>query len=165
MPEALSSGITFNAEAQMRTRSVATLWLCCVFTSAALISNFAGAPGMAQSKPAQNTQRLIQSVKGPDLFRAHCAVCHGVDAKGKGPMAPTLKVTVPDLTRIAQRNRGTFPADRVRGIIAGDEVRSGHGSREMPIWGPIFHQVEWDQDLGNVRLENLTEYLRSLQQK
>jgi hypothetical protein len=33
----------------------------------------------------------------------------------------------------------------------------------MPVWGPIFHQVEEDRDYGAVRLHNLTEYIRSIQ--
>jgi mono/diheme cytochrome c family protein len=33
----------------------------------------------------------------------------------------------------------------------------------MPIWGPIFHQVEADVDWGNVRVENLVKYLESIQ--
>jgi mono/diheme cytochrome c family protein len=33
----------------------------------------------------------------------------------------------------------------------------------MPIWGPIFHQIEADMDWGNVRLENLVKYLESIQ--
>ena len=45
----------------------------------------------------------------------------------------------------------------------GDEVLAAHGSREMPIWGPIFHQIEADVDRGNVRLENLVKYLESIQ--
>ena len=108
-------------------------------------------------------ERLIYSVKGPDLFRAHCAPCHGEDAKGSGPMAPALKTAVPDLTVLAKNHGGQFPANRVRKMIAGDEISAAHGSREMPIWGPVFHQIEWDQDLGNVRLENLVKYLQSIQ--
>jgi hypothetical protein len=53
----------------------------------------------------------------------------------------------------------------VRSVIAGDEGRAAHGSREMPVWGPIFHQIDNDQDLGYVRLRNVTEYLKSIQQK
>jgi len=106
---------------------------------------------------------LIHSIEGPDLFRAYCAPCHGVDAKGAGPAAPALKVTVPDLTALARKNRGQFPAARVRQMTMGDKVVAAHGSREMPIWGPIFHQVESDMDWGNVRLANLVEYLRSIQ--
>lgn len=125
----------------------------------------AGASLQTQTAPNVKEQLppLIRSVKGPDLFRAYCASCHGVDAKGAGPAAPALKARVPDLTLLARRNRGEFPAVRVREAIMGDKVVAAHGSREMPIWGPIFHQVEYDMDWGNVRLANLVEYLQSIQ--
>src|SRR5512146_2986407 len=110
-------------------------------------------------------ERLIPSLKGPDLFRAYCAPCHGADGKGGGPVAPALKNKLPDLTTISRRNGGIFPARRVEEIIGGDEIIVGHGSREMPIWGPIFHQVENDRDYGNIRLKNLVEYLKSMQQQ
>jgi hypothetical protein len=29
-------------------------------------------------------------------------------------------------------------------------ISLAHGDREMPIWGPIFHEVEADQDWGEV---------------
>src|SRR6185369_14865263 len=47
----------------------------------------------AQTTPINKDQleTLIYSVKGPDLFRAHCAACHGWDAKGDGPMSAALK--------------------------------------------------------------------------
>jgi mono/diheme cytochrome c family protein len=120
-----------------------------------------------QPKPQENKnrERLILSVKGPDLFRAYCASCHGADGKGNGPVAPALNSKPADLTTIAERNGGIFPVQRMRTIIAGDEIILAHGSREMPIWGPIFHQVEWDQDLGEVRLQGLIKYLQSIQQK
>ena len=111
----------------------------------------------------QESTPLIQSVKGPDLFRAYCASCHGIDAKGTGPAAPALRARVPDLTLLSRRNLGRFPAAHVREVIVGERVVAAHGSREMPIWGPIFHQVEGDQDWGNVRLENLVKYLASIQ--
>ena len=120
----------------------------------------------AQTAPqTQELGRLIYSVKGPELFRAHCTACHGEDAKGGGPVAFSLKAKVPDLTVLAKNNQGVFPAAGVRRMIAGDEIANVHGSREMPIWGPIFHRIEWDQDLGDVRLENLVKYVLSIQQK
>jgi mono/diheme cytochrome c family protein len=106
---------------------------------------------------------LIRSVEGPDLFRSYCAPCHGLSGKGAGPAAPALKAKVPDLTLLARNHRGQFPAAYVREVIMGDEVVLAHGSREMPIWGPVFHQVEADVDRGNVRLENLVKYLQSIQ--
>jgi cytochrome c553 len=111
-------------------------------------------------------RQLIESLDGRLLFRAYCATCHGGDAKGNGPAAPSLKKSPPDLTRISQRNGGTFPMVRVQKTISGEDVRTAaHGDREMPIWGPIFGQIAWDQDLGSVRIYNLAKHLESLQQK
>ena len=78
-------------------------------------------------------------------------------------MASRLKGSVPDLTRLASSNNGQFPAARVRHTIEGDDADLSHGTRKMPIWGPIFHQVEGDHDYGYVRVENLTRYLESIQ--
>ncbi len=108
-------------------------------------------------------KQLIHSLKGDDIFRSYCASCHGVSGKGDGPVAPALNASLKDLTEIARRNGGIFPVAHVRNIIAGDEVILGHGSREMPIWGPVFHRVEEDRDYGEVRLQNITAYLKSIQ--
>jgi mono/diheme cytochrome c family protein len=132
-----------------------------------------GAAPQTAPKPQEKTQektkaeleQLIYSVKGPELFRAYCATYHGSDAKGVGPMAPALKTKVPDLTVLAKKNGGRFPSARVRNSIMGDDVVMSHGSREMPIWGPVFHQVESDQNFGAVRLQNLVKYLESIQIK
>jgi mono/diheme cytochrome c family protein len=115
------------------------------------------------AQAGQPSQALIRSTQGVDLFRAYCASCHGRDAKGHGPAAVALKATVPDLTMIAKNNGGEFPVDRVRRVISGDHVLASHGSREMPVWGPVFHQIETDVDRGNVRMENLIKYLESIQ--
>jgi mono/diheme cytochrome c family protein len=120
-----------------------------------------------QPLPPQNdncqSPPLIQSLKGPDLFQAYCASCHGLDARGTGPVARVLKIKVPDLTVLTRTYHGQFPAAYVRLVILGDSVVVPHGSREMPIWGPIFHQVERDMDWGDVRVANLVEYLKSIQ--
>ena len=131
------------------------------------LASLRAAPQTASATKEQTKEqleRLIYSVKGPDLFRAHCAACRGSDAKGGGPLASKLKTEPADLTQLAKKNGGQFPSARVRKTIMGDDVLASHGSREMPIWGPIFHQVEADQDFGNVRLQNLVKYLESIQQ-
>ena len=105
-------------------------------------------------------------VQGASLYQAHCAVCHGRDAKGGGPMATSLKVSPPDLTRIAARNGAHFPLARVQKIIAGEvPIPAGHGTREMPVWGPVFSQIDWDQDLGQIRVYNLAKYIEQKQAK
>lgn len=123
--------------------------------------------GSAQNKqPTPETVHLIDSIQGPALYKAYCAVCHGNDGKGNGPMAGSLKVKPTDLTRISTRNGGKFPLVKVRKIISGEEqLPGGHGTREMPIWGPIFSQIAWDVDLGSVRVDNLAHYLEGLQGK
>jgi mono/diheme cytochrome c family protein len=123
---------------------------------------------LLNSQPArasnQHEPSLINSIRGDNLYRAYCASCHGIDAKGNGPMAAWLKVQPSDLTRIAARYGGKFPLERVDRIISGEEsLQSGHGTRAMPVWGPIFSQVSRDQDLGRVRIDNLARYLRNLQ--
>lgn len=51
---------------------------------------------------------------------------------------------VPDLTVLAKNNGGEFPMARVRRVIMGGSTMASHRSREMPVWGPIFHRVEAD---------------------
>jgi mono/diheme cytochrome c family protein len=129
---------------------------------------FAGSVCAAQAthhdkpKPAP----LIDSIQGPELYKAYCASCHGAGAKGDGVMTASLKVRPSDLTRIAARNGGTFPLMRIESIISGEVLPpAGHGSSQMPVWGPIFSHVERDQDLGRVRIDNLARYLRDIQVK
>jgi mono/diheme cytochrome c family protein len=87
----------------------------------------------AQTQKTQlpETTHLIDSIQGPALYTAYCAVCHGKDGKGGGPLAKSLKVAPPDLTRIAMRNGGRFPMARIRRIISGEEpLPAGHGTRD-----------------------------------
>ncbi len=109
----------------------------------------------------------ILPVEGANIFQDFCAACHGHDGRGKGPVSPNLRNAVPDLTRLSRQNGGKFPATHVRNTLmfGGDQPPASHGSKVMPIWGPIFHQIEFDQDLGNVRLENVVKYLESIQRK
>jgi hypothetical protein len=92
---------------------------------------------------------LIPSLDGATLYQTYCAVCHGKTADGDGPTASVLKAHVPNLTEIAKRNGGVFPFARVQKIIDGTESAGlRHGTREMPIWGPIFSRVADDRDYG-----------------
>jgi len=119
-----------------------------------------------QRPDAGRNSRMFPPLEGPKIFRMYCAACHGADGKGGGPVAGALKHGVPDLTSISRGNGGRFPRERVKAIIAGEEQSaSAHGTREMPVFGPVFHDVEWDQDLGEVRLDNVTKYVESIQQR
>lgn len=113
-----------------------------------------------------NAEQPPMTRNGPALYRLYCASCHGTEGKGDGPIASSLKTPMPDLTRISARNNGKFPLERVVRIIKGDDVgATAHGTRDMPVWGPVFSVVENDQDAGPVRVDNLARYLRQIQKR
>jgi len=103
---------------------------------------------------------------GSAMFSEYCAVCHGKDAKGSGPAAPALKVLPPDLTMLARRNSGKFPAAQVSNAIRSGGEALAHGSKDMPMWGRAFMSLTpHDDAIVKQRVANLTDYIESLQQK
>ncbi|MFO7287122.1 MAG: cytochrome c [Gammaproteobacteria bacterium] len=91
----------------------------------------------------------LSDYSGAELFDRFCAACHGSSGRGDGPVAPTLNVAVPDLTRLAERNDGTFPAQDVRAVIDGRALVVAHGPRTMPVWGYEF----WVEEGGDIEAE------------
>jgi hypothetical protein len=77
------------------------------------------------------------AVAGEVLYRAHCAVCHGVEATGHGPMVTVMTVQPADLTTLVQRYDGVFPLARVAARIDGRDPLVSHGS-DMPVYGQFF---------------------------
>ena len=109
---------------------------------------------------------LTDSLVGSDLFRAYCANCHGGDGKGQGPVASVLKVSPADLTTLARRLGGKYPAALVRDTLYGARVPNpsvAHGTTEMPLWGAIFRQLDSKESVAKVRVENLVKYVESIQ--
>ena len=68
-------------------------------------------------------------------YEIGCAPCHGVDGKGRGPVAAGLTATPADLTVLAKKNNGVFPLSSVYDTIYGIKTIIAHGTRDMPIWG------------------------------
>lgn len=117
------------------------------------------------------TQAVAQDIdEGAALYERHCATCHGLEAKGNGPMAPVLVLQPPDLTKLTERNEGAFPVRRVVMRIDGRDPLVSHGS-PMPVYGDFFDgdevllKAETGQPvLTSVPVVDLLEYLRSLQE-
>jgi mono/diheme cytochrome c family protein len=103
---------------------------------------------------------------GRDVFRSYCAVCHGSDARGAGPMASQLRRLPPSLTSFAGRNGGVFPSGRLRTIIDGRLIGS-HGTSEMPVWGDAFRRTRDGLSEQSVisRIDALVTYLEAIQER
>jgi mono/diheme cytochrome c family protein len=105
---------------------------------------------------------------GAQLFRASCSGCHGVDARGNGPVAEFINVRVPDLTKINATHGGEFPAAQIYRIIDGQSDMPAHGTRHMPVWGYEFFGAEGNDQSAHGeasdKVDSLVKYLRTLQQ-
>jgi mono/diheme cytochrome c family protein len=142
-------------------------WLYGIVGVAALLALCGSREGQRPAAPAPSSL-AIHSMYGKDLFEFYCASCHGRDGKGGGPVVPALTTAPPDLTTMAKRNGGVFPKARVEALMTGagaSGVPVAHGTREMPVWGPIFRSLDPSDRRGATRVENLTAHLASLQRR
>lgn len=133
-----------------------------VFTIASLIVSATVA--FAQEKPKIKEVPIprVSASDGREMFAQYCAPCHGKEGRGDGPAAAALKRAPADLTTLTARNGGKFPEVRVRRYIEGADEVAAHGTRDMPIWGPLFRSLS--PDTAAIRVEALATHLRSIQQ-
>jgi mono/diheme cytochrome c family protein len=157
-----------------RHTAVATLFTAALLTLAAPLQANAQAQFREESRLQQ---RIHEPGFGKREFDSNCAACHGMDAKGRGPVAGFLTKNPPDLTLLARGNGGVFPMDRLYRAIDGRDLPEGsqagpHGSREMPIWGRDYRlrdgeyhgDTPYDPDaMVRGRILSLLEYLNRLQ--
>jgi mono/diheme cytochrome c family protein len=99
-----------------------------------------------------------------------CAVCHGPEGKGDGPLGDELLKRPPDLTHLSKQNGGEFPYWRVFAVIDGRYVVPEHGDRDMPVWGRQFlpgDAKKYGPNAGEIvtteRIHNLAGYIQTLQ--
>jgi len=119
-------------------------------------------PAVASAQDAAN---------GKELYMQHCAFCHGLEAKGGGPLAGGLIVQPKDLTLLSRENNGVFPLVRAVMRVDGREALVSHGS-PMPIYGPYFEgdrsvamRTEAGQPmLMSVPVADITAYMIEIQQ-
>ncbi|MGA8215305.1 MAG: cytochrome c [Candidatus Sulfotelmatobacter sp.] len=128
------------------------------------------AQDQTQDQPKTTIQHVTvkptSAASGKEMYTSYCAVCHGTDGKGGGPAASALKAPPADLTLLSKNNGGKYPAMKVTSILRGTSDLPAHGSKEMPVWGPLFRSISGGHE-GEVqqRVVNLTEYIETLQAK
>ncbi len=136
-----------------------------ILLAAALLVGWSLAAG-AQTAVKHVVVPRASASSGHEMFVSYCATCHGVDGRGAGPTASSLKVSPPDLALLSKKNDGKFPAAHVATVLRNGVESSAHGSKEMPIWGPILRQTSHGQEGElQMRLTNLNKYIESLQVK
>ena len=108
----------------------------------------------------------VDVTDGRGLFVASCASCHGVSARGDGPVAPALRSRPTTFTKLAARNGGLFPSARTHRIIDGREV-GAHGNPDMPVWGSVFKMTPGgpSEDQVKARIAAIVRYLESIQER
>jgi mono/diheme cytochrome c family protein len=135
-----------------------------ILVLAAVVSLPLEARGARGAEDAR-AQASAPAPSGATLYRTYCAVCHGPDAHGRGPLASSLRVAPTDLTQLARRSGGTFPRLAVTRSIDGRDTVRGHGSGDMPVWGDAFERsIEAGPDAVRARIEALVSYLASVQE-
>jgi mono/diheme cytochrome c family protein len=137
-----------------------------VMLFAVLLITLCGLSVAQQPKVVNIPARHTPANSGKEMFAAYCAACHGKEGKGDGPVAVALKARPTDLTILARENEGKFPSIRVYRAITGGAGITAHGSKEMPVWGPVFMSLSHrHESVVHLRVANLTDYIKSLQQK
>lgn len=117
-----------------------------------------------------STAAAQQMSNGQQEYLNSCAVCHGVDGRGDGPMADVLRKRPANLTTLTRRNGGEFPYWRVYATIDGRGLVPEHGERDMPIWGNQFlpddvkkYGPYGGEAVTTERIQNLAGYVKTLQ--
>ena len=144
----------------MRAYSPLRWWIKKSGLLGAMVIFFSGStvgPALAQKDEVK--------ARGEQLYQRYCATCHGKQGKGDGIMAEQLQRTRPaDLTQTQNKHGGQFPFWQLYRIIDGREAITGHGPRDMPIWGDWFRTIEdQHEDAVRGRIWQLIYYLESIQ--
>jgi len=110
--------------------------------------------------------RFTSPWSGQQMYSEYCAACHGKDGKGDGPAAPALNKPASDLTRLSARYDGKYPYAQVQSALRNDLSVAAHGSKDMPVWGPVFSEMaQGNAHEVQLRITKLTKYIEELQEK
>jgi mono/diheme cytochrome c family protein len=138
--------------------------LTCALSAAVV----AFAASTASTALAQETaEAVVSGDDGGSIFKTYCAVCHGKEAKGDGPLAEGLRIRPSDLTTFAKRGGGKYDAEKMYRIIDGREPVKGHGGPDMPVWGDAFKRTaeRYSEEKVKARIDALVGHLRDIQAK
>ena len=106
---------------------------------------------------------------GKVLYEQNCVSCHGIDGRGDGFVARRLDTSPADLTGIAARRDGVWPALEVMAILDGYN-RNTLPREDMPVFENFLDNEMSEFDTGNgmmalvpTKLIEIVYYLESIQ--
>jgi len=147
----------------MRFRNVALFFVLALL----LFLLFAQLAARASRSPSDKVPPLpTASASGEEMYVTYCAECHGRQGKGSASSKVAFGWAATDLTTLSKKNQGRFPYGVVKDAIRGDYHSAVYGPGEMPPWGFLFRYVGGGSKLEvEMRINRLTEYIRTLQEK
>jgi mono/diheme cytochrome c family protein len=133
--------------------------------SAVLVLQGTAKPQVTHEKTPLKKVPIPQSKpdSGKQMYKDYCAACHALDGKGNGPAVEYLKAPPADLTTMAKRNNGKFPAEQFASVLRFGTSTHPHGTSDMPIWGPLFRSQ--NKDVAELRIHNLSSFVEAMQGK
>jgi mono/diheme cytochrome c family protein len=123
-------------------------------------------PAAGKPEVKKTPIKHTSAASGKEMFAEYCAPCHGAAGKGDGPAASAMKAPATDLTQLAKTHGGKYPADQVASTLKFGNGPASHGSKDMPVWGPLFQSLDKYHDSAvQQRVSNLVKYIEDLQAK
>ncbi len=130
-------------------------------TLALLTPMLGAAADDAKAPVALDTSRAFQ---GQVIYQRFCSACHGSGGAGDGQLSNGLRSKPTDLTRLAEKNKGVFPYDKVARAIDGRDTVRMHGPSDMPVWGEVFAKTQGtDAPDANEAVARISHYVWSIQ--
>jgi mono/diheme cytochrome c family protein len=141
--------------------------LCALGLIAALL--LAAVPSGSQNVTIK-TKPIVYTNPGDarQMYVTYCAPCHGMTGEGNGPAAPAFKQAPTNLTLLAKSHGGKYPQHAVKTTLTFGTNVPAHGDAKMPVWGDLFDSLDRGSAASSVpvlRIQNLTEYVKTLQAK
>lgn len=133
-----------------------------ILTASALIAAAALAATSVRAQGADDAS--TPAATGKEAYLRHCALCHGLEGYGNGPLADAMKIAPTDLTLLTPSHGGNFPAAKIADVIRNGGGVLGHGSTAMLAWGTYFAERR-KPEVARARIQALVDYLESIQQK
>jgi len=157
----------------MKTTTVSAVAVSTALLGIGLLSGCRTSQSMSvlaeRSGISVTTSESQPETPGKLLYLQNCSACHGENGYGDGPAAIGFCLPPPDLTRIAERNKGAFPYSKIVAVIEGRRPIDAHGYRQMPVWGDVFQAsakrmgLEDDQELADGNILALASWLERIQ--